>query len=204
MPQFYDLGEETRIALTLDAISQRKTLMTRWESLDLQQTATWTDRAVKAAGQLRNCSSVVDLGCGVMTLEQHLDGNCRYIPVDVIQRDDRTIVADLNETPLPSIRADAVVGLGLLEYLHDVSALIEACAAQYAIAVFSYNLTDAPKAIDNRLAHAWVNNYSASSLSDIFLRHGLTIQVSEMIDERQMLWKLGNPRWPAPTGSDLV
>jgi hypothetical protein len=83
-----------------------------------------------------------------------------------------------------------VVGLGLLEYLYDVPSAIGSLATHYPVAVFSYNITDAPGAVPNRLAHGWVNDMSRSQLEAIYLRGGYRIERAAPLGERQMLWLL--------------
>lgn len=190
MTLFYNYAESDRVAMTRLAIAQRRTLSERWTALDENEGRGWSVRAATAAEWLRDSAAVVDLGCGVMTLERHLSRSTRYVPVDVVKRDDRTWVVDLNREPPPTLDAEVAVGLGLLEYIYDVPALIGSLAAHYAVAVFSYNVTDAPGAVPNRLAHGWVNDLSRSELEAIYLRSGYQIKYAASLGERQMLWLL--------------
>jgi len=188
--QFYDLDEQTRVTMTKNAIAGRKTLIERWQALSGENTSGWTPRAVEAARMLEHCRSVVDLGCGGMFLEKYLPVTTNYIPVDVLPRDARTVVVDLNRERLPELKADAIVGLGLLEYLFDVPELIRTCAMRYGTAVFSYNPTDAPAALSNRLEHAWVNSFSRPELETIFTTNGYDIADVRLVDDRQVIWRL--------------
>jgi len=78
----------------------------------------------------------------------------------------------LNCAPLPEIRADAVVGLGLLEYLHDIPSLLAHVPTVTAIAVFSYNIVDAEDRPGNRLSHGWVNDLTSAELEERFRAAG--------------------------------
>jgi len=55
-----------------------------------------------------------------MTLEQFLAPGTTYIPVDVVSREGRTVVVDLDQETLPAFDAESAVALGLLEYVYDV------------------------------------------------------------------------------------
>jgi hypothetical protein len=188
---FYKLDEHTRLAMTRSAIEKRRTLVARWQVLDREHTGGWTRRAVEAARMLEQCQSVVDLGCGGMLLEKYLPSGITYVPVDVWPRDARTIVVDLNTQALPdNLKADAVAGLGLLEYLFDVPGLVRACSLRYPTAVFTYNITDAAGALSNRLENAWVNSFSRSELEQILTANGYEIAAARLFDDRQVLWHL--------------
>ncbi|MEE3624771.1 hypothetical protein UCD39_12355 [Nitrospirillum sp. BR 11752] len=189
--QFYDLDESTRVALTEAAIAEGRTLMLRWRSLLAESTCGWTPRAAAAGQLLSGCRSVADLGCGTMSLERFLAPGTRYQPIDVVARDERTIVLDVNAPDMVGFPvADGVAGLGLLEYVHDVPNLLDQCARTYATAVFSYNVTDARDPLSNRLAHAWVNSFTQAELESLFVAAAYVIEVREVIDDRQVMWLL--------------
>ena len=117
----------------------------------------WQARAAVAAELLRDARCVADLGCGGMELERYLAPGQRYVPVDLVARDDRTIVVDLEKDPLPAIDADACALLGVLAYLFDPRAVLEKVrAASFARAVVSYNVR--PE-LDVRLGNGWVNHF---------------------------------------------
>lgn len=87
-------------------------------------------RRTKLAGQLikdlfsNRKFTIADIGCGSMGLEDVLKEkgcNFDYIPIDLVKRDERTIVLDMNKPEsfyrIPS--ADIIVALGVLEHLDD-------------------------------------------------------------------------------------
>jgi Hypothetical methyltransferase len=184
MVAFYDLSEAERIALTQRAITEGRTVMERWSALAIEESGQWNQRSALAAGLLEGLSVVADLGCGQMSLEHHLPEGSRYVPVDVVARDERTVVVDLNREPPPDIEVDAWVALGLLEYVFDVPRLL---AQLNGVLVTSYNPTDLCP--DNRLAHAWVNAYSIAELEGVFERAGWTV-TNRLSLGSQCIWKL--------------
>lgn len=77
----------------------------------------WQARAQAAAQWIPQGSTVLDLGCGDMGLEQELPSGCTYIPSDIVARDERTIVCNLNKQHLPELKVTHVAVLGVLEHL---------------------------------------------------------------------------------------
>jgi len=112
MQSFYDHTEEQREALTLRSIAEKRSLTERWVSLGLEESSGWDTRAALAAKLLEDQFSVADLGCGIMLLEKHLDRAVGYYPIDIVARDERTIVCDFNKEVLPETDAGSVACLG--------------------------------------------------------------------------------------------
>jgi hypothetical protein len=186
---FFDQKDTVRIALTERAIHERRTLTERWAALAPPEAASWDKRAAVAATWLADVDSVLDLGCGLMTLEGYLKPGITYYPSDVIPRDHRTLVYDYNEQlPLP-VQPDAVACLGLLTYLFDPAGLLSAISI-YSTAVISYCITDAPDAPYQRRANGWVNDFDRATMERMFAEAGWRIARTEMIDGMQRLWLL--------------
>jgi len=190
MPSFYDLDAKDRIALTEDAIEKRVTLMCRWENLYSERASGWDRRAAIAAGMLTDCPSVADLGCGHMSLERYLAPTARYLPVDVVRRDERTIIVDFNHAPPPLPAAHAAACLGLLEYLHDVAGFLGHLRTGYQILVLSYNPAHDHSLLQQRRAHAWVNDHSIDQIEALFEADGWAAAEAVSLGGHQMLWKL--------------
>jgi hypothetical protein len=190
MKNFYDFDEITRVAMTESAIDQRRTLVERWEAINAAESGGWIPRAHIAATLLVGARSVADFGCGDMSLEKCLPPETIYHPVDVVRRDARTIVVDLNTTPPPELNVDACVCLGLLEYLFDVPGFLTAVWRSCEILVASYNTIDLGDPQLNRRSHAWVNDYDRIGLEVEFLRAGWKIKNAVICDGRQLLWRL--------------
>ncbi|WP_052409799.1 class I SAM-dependent methyltransferase [Paraburkholderia oxyphila] len=187
---FYDLDIKDRERIVSAAIGSRQTLMSRWEALAVEKTESWALRAQRAASMLGGVSSIADVGCGMMTLENYLPRDVRYVPVDVVRRDVRTIVIDLNKEELPDLGTDCIVGLGLLEYLFDVPALLRRIASVYRMALLSYNPLDRISDMSERTGHAWVNHYTEADLEALFGLSGLQIEERVHHDATQTIWRL--------------
>ena len=133
-------NNDPRKATALKSIATRETPVDFWATFDFSAAA-WEDRAALAGAQIAPGSHVIDYGCANMKLEAALAPGCIYHPVDLIARDHRTTVADLNKT-IPSLHGDVAVGLGLLEYILDVPRFLREVATRAKRGVFSYHPLD--------------------------------------------------------------
>ena len=127
-----------------------------------------------------------------------------YIPVDVVSRDSRTRVIDLNGQSLP---VDWLKGmelatvLGVIEYLHDPESLLSAIAAAGVGVVASYHVTDLP-GVESRANEGWLNAFDAASIEAMARRQGLQPIFRYVFDKKQMVWLWlpegveGGPGWP--------
>ncbi len=189
---FYERSEAERVAMTLEAIRQGRTVFERWGALAQPEAADWNARAALAAEWLGDQTSIADLGCGTMTLERYLRPDQIYIPVDVVARDHRTIVCDLNREVPPATAAGSAACLGLIEYLHRPKEVLGNLGLHYGAMVVSYCVTDAPEPLHNRRAHAWVNDFDTAGLENLFREAGWAVTKSGWIDKVQRLWLLGS------------
>jgi hypothetical protein len=185
MISFYDLTEDERIALTDTVIENGTTLKARWDRLRDAEANPWSRRAERAGELLGPVETLLDVGCGTMALERFVQAKT-YIPSDVTRRDDRTIVMDYNVEGAPGVEVDAVAVLGVLEYLHDPLSFMRGLNARRA--VVSYCVTDAPEPLEPRKAHAWVNSFAMSDMSDLLKSAGWTIDCIEVLDSIQSIW----------------
>ena len=151
----------------------------------------WSGRAKLAAQWLYDALSVVDLGCGSMTLEKYLRPEQSYLPVDLARRDSRTVVLDLNSEQdlqrLPAGGAAAI--LGVLEYSYDAPLLLMRLRTCYANIVISFNV-----ASDSNLAaresHGWVVHYNREELLRAFHEAGFSVARECLVGHDQFLFQL--------------
>lgn len=190
---FQDLSKAERVALVRRAVAERRSLIERWAALTMPEAAPWERRAAIVGPLLADCDSVADLGCGVMLLRGHLRPGTRYVPVDIVARDQDTVVVDLNRQPPPKLDVDGWAAVGLLEYLFDVPALLLELSGTL---VTSYNVTDLTN--QDRLSNAWVNDYDTAGLEAVFADTGWTIVARETLG-RQRIWKLTRSAQDAAT-----
>jgi hypothetical protein len=98
----------------------------------------WDRRTRQAAAWLAHEPGVVDIGCGLMPLRDHLPAAVRYVPVDIVDRGPGTVLTDLNADPLPRFAERAAAMLGVVEYVTDLPRLFRALR-QFDRVVLSYN-----------------------------------------------------------------
>lgn len=170
------------------AIRDGRTDARIWSELPREKSDKWSFRAERAARIINGSGvrSVLDLGCFRMSLERHLAAAIAYIPSDLVRRDDRTIVCDLNAEAPPSVEADLVSALGVLEHLKSPETVMRRLAGTYPVAVVSYNPLDTVP-IGKARRH-FLNDMSRDQMADL-LSADWEI-VSEEPLGHQLLWLL--------------
>jgi len=98
----------------------------------------WDRRTRQAAVWLAGEPGVVDIGCGLMPLRDHLPATTAYVPVDIVDRGPGTVLTDLNADPLPRFAHRAAAMLGVVEYVTDLPRLFRELR-QFDRVVLSYN-----------------------------------------------------------------
>jgi hypothetical protein len=187
---FYELSSAERIALTNSALAEKRTLTERWQALHRDEADPWSERAMQASILLSGCTGVADLGCGTMMLERYLEDGVGYRPIDVVARDDRTIVCDFNREPPPVLEADGAACLGVVEYLFDVEAFLGRLAKSYPVVAVSYCVAGEDGDTEARRAKAWVNDLTHSEIETAFSEAGFDITHAVTIGPGQLLWRL--------------
>jgi hypothetical protein len=187
---FLSLSEDKRIELTETTIANGKTLIERWVALDINEANPWSQRASLAAEFIGNPDGVVDMGAGTMNLERYIPTSTSYYPVDVVQRDARTLVCDFNIEQAPRLPVSTVACLGLLEYLFDVPKFLCELVEHYTVCVVTYCVTDAPEPLTPRRAYSWVNDYDKNGIENIFKSSGWLVEKCTSVDPVQFIWKL--------------
>ena len=179
---------ERRMALIRGGSSD----LARWSDVRNLEVA-WEPRAVAAAAFVPAGSRVLDVGCGSMHLERSLPFGCTYQPCDIVARDARTLVVDLNAGPLPdaALKAcDVVVMLGVWEYLFDIDALMAQLALAGKAVVCSYCDTGLTQDVEQRRALGWVNDLSVDDFRRAAHVHGYEVAAFETLDGVQRLFRL--------------
>lgn len=172
-------------------IEARETDLRRWAD-PAQLEAAWEARSRLAADFIAAGTRLLDIGCGAMALERYLPFGCSYRPCDLVARDARTVVADLNKQGIPAAQtaaADLVTMLGVWEYLYDPDAVFAAFAATGKPILCSYCATDLTPGLDRR-SLGWVNDFSLQAFVDLAGRHGYRPAIVRQIDALQFLFKL--------------
>ncbi len=181
-------------------IENRETDLARWSDARQLEPA-WEARAVTAADFVPAGARVLDIGCGAMKLERHLPFGCTYQPCDVVARDARTIVADLNKEPLPAdavAAADLVVMLGVWEYIYKPGELFAAFAKLGTPILCSYCDVALTGHLDRR-ALGWVNDFSLQQFIDLARAEGYRASLVKQVDSLQYLVRFDRaPAEPTP------
>jgi methyltransferase family protein len=178
-----------------DEIERRKALVAeqatdvdRWSKRE-SFAPQWALRAGLAAQMIPAYSSVLDIGAGAMDLEKVLPEGCRYQPCDLVSRDERTIVCDLNKGEFPDgVRADTVTMLGVLEYIREPLELLRKIRALNRPLVCSYSITDRRPDLD-RGAQGWINGFDFAALQGLMKQAGFVLQHRQAIDNLQDVFK---------------
>jgi hypothetical protein len=179
-----------------DEIERRKALVAeqatdvdRWskrESFPPQ----WAFRATLAAQMIPAYSKVLDIGAGAMDLERVLPTGCEYQPCDLVSRDERTIVCDLNRGEFPdAAQPDVITMLGVLEYIKEPLALLAKIRARNIPLVCSYSITDRRPDLD-RGSQGWINSLSFADLQRLMSEAGFRLQCRQTIDNLQDIFIL--------------
>jgi hypothetical protein len=169
MKAFFVLPPSDRAAITREARQKFEPVMILWSDFGEQ----WPVRATAAAAWLADASSVTDLGCGTMSLERYLRPEQRYVPVDLLPRDERNLVLDLNKSldieRLPASESCAV--LGVFEYSYAPDELVAMLRRRYRQVVTTFNMLG-EESIAWRIEQGWVNHFTRDEFIGLFARHG--------------------------------
>jgi hypothetical protein len=189
MQAFFLLPAAERAAITSEARRRFEPVMMLWSELRRDFGEEWLDRATAAAAWLADASSVTDLGCGTMSLERCLRPEQRYVPVDLLPRDERTLVLDLNKSAdierLPPSEAYAVLGFFEYSYAPDelIAMLRRRCLK--VVTTFSMLTEETP---EQRLELGWVNHFTRDEFVELFARHGFAVIREQYVHGRQYMF----------------
>ena len=162
----------------------------RWSSLRLQEAEEWAPRAALAARKLGAVAGVADYGCGWMNLERYLAPSVRYVPIDLVPRDARTIVCDFDVDELPCTDVPGAAALGLIGYLRRPEKFLVSMAQRHNRAVVSYKTTDRFSSQEARRSAGLVNDLSGSQIDELLRWAGWTIEDVQEWNIRQTIWTL--------------
>lgn len=121
--------------------------------------------------------SVVDYGAGKMYLKEYLPPEVAYFPVDYIQRNEQTILCDLNQGIFPEISTDAAVCSGVLEFIYTAEMLLaHVCAHTHKMVILSYLGIDNFPNIEGRRASAYVSDLSEKQIVERMGANGFRLE----------------------------
>ena len=150
----------------------------RWSD-ETELLVAWDSRTQKIAALVEPGASVIEFGAGRLVLKKFLPASCSYTPSDLVDRDGKTLICDLNAYELaPFPPHDVAVFSGVLEYVHDVPRLISHLSNCVGVIIASYAVTDFSKI--NRRGSGWVNDFSSENILQIFDAFGFSCNYREV------------------------
>lgn len=144
----------------------------------------WDERTVILAALVPRGARVLEFGAGRRQLERYLPAECDYVPSDLVDRGQGTLVCDLNRRPLPDLGhigpTVAVFG-GVVEYIADVPSLVRWLAASgIHTAIVSFDAAPSGRRPRARLKEAvrrrhngYMNSLTEDQLIEAFKSAGM-------------------------------
>jgi hypothetical protein len=172
--RFRDRPAAVRRDLTQAMAELGATDLERWSQRENLK-SNWAERAEVAAQLVPPGVRLLDIGCGSMDIERFLHPTTTYIPADVVRRDDRTIICDLNRREFPDVGADVISLLGVLEYIHDLPRLFAVLRSRNVGIIASYNPVDLGKPDRDRPAQGWFNDLTTAEMAALAADKGLQL-----------------------------
>ena len=164
------IAEEAEVERINSLILRRASDTARWSAPD-SVNRSWGNRMRTAVGLLRpeigRGSTVLDIGCGNMALRDVLPRGVAYQGADLVKRAPETHLIEINEGHWPNLRVDAVVGLGVLEYVYDPEAFVRGLLQLAPMAVFTYHVGNEPGKSESQTMRrklGWLNDFDMPGL----------------------------------------
>jgi hypothetical protein len=178
----------------------------KWHETDLKRWSdprnlheSWNFRSQRAAAFVRPGASLLDIGCGKMAIEAFLPAGCCYIPMDVVARDERTIVCDLNVQAYPAVNGvDHISMLGVLEYLNDPAAFWRWAAQKNVRLILSYIVFSPSFPLAKRREMGWVNDFGRDEIIAQAASAGFDLAHEETIPPDNTLFVFDRRPVPRP------
>jgi hypothetical protein len=137
--------------------------------------AAWDARRRELALHIPPRSSVLDLGCGLGSLENVLPPNCRYLPVDIVHRH-RAVLCDLDRSlPYLPEKPSIAVAIGLLEWLSDLRGFFRRLSVLRIPILMTYN--DRRREHSVAQVHGWKNHLTLPELRQLLRECGYRVEM---------------------------
>jgi hypothetical protein len=128
----------------------------------------WNERTQLLSNFILPNAAIIEFGAGSQVLKTMLTNYKKYVPSDIVKRNEETLVCDLNQPLVLDLsNFDTVVFSGVLEYVYDINSVFQYLQQnQISQVVLSYCTTDL--IASNRKLHGWLSDYSERDLLEIF------------------------------------
>jgi hypothetical protein len=143
-------------------------------------------RARAAAALIADGSRVLDLGAGEMLLRDCLSAGCSYIPADLVARSADCLTIDLNQHQMPTGAFDVITLLEVLEYIHDVPALLAHCRDAAPVLILSYQLHTGGS-VQHRRQCGFFSDLDAEQIESVLRQAGWWIDLRTAVDGALLL-----------------
>ncbi len=179
-------------------VSYTPTDKRRWRKV-ATEVPPWDERNAMIAKLIPPNSSVVDLGCGAMTLKARLAPGCVYQPCDVVQSAPEVLLCDFNAGLYPALTRhyDYVICSGVLEYMRDPMDFLTRISKFGSKILLSYNPLQNGETKLTRLAKGWLSHLSQPELEQLFRKAGLAFTVVLTRDVSEVTYELVHAAEPA-------
>lgn len=168
--------------------------LNRWSNLESYD-LTWDKRTKLIAELINPGEKVIEFGAGRMTLKKLLPADCVYIPSDITDRGNNTLVCDLNRRPLPDFpQVDCAVFGGVLEYVNEPASIIKKLKGSTKRIICSYVCSSSKSfsGMFKRRATQWVNDFTHAQLVKLFEDNGFRSTMSKQFEEHQYIFVFAN------------
>jgi hypothetical protein len=167
------------------AAAERVTELQRTQSPDRQRwgesssyRSAWTERAKVAAHFIRDGSRVLEIGTGAGSLRDLIEHRCHYTGSDLEPIDQRTLVFDLDNDPMPCGSWDVIVLLSVLEYLYHPAEALRKISNTASQLVMSYCCC-----INEQREPDWVNSLTEESITAELAALGFRLSGRRLFDD---------------------
>ncbi len=185
-------GNERELQRRRHAVAERKTDYHRWTQAK-NYNPQWSSRSHVALDLLKDAKWVCDLGCGPQELRKLLPADTVYLPMDLKQWSDDTVVCDINNKLLPKEYlelSDLCFVMGVLEYVYDGPWFLNALASHAQGIVISYNVAELCKV--KREDNGWVTNLTTEQFKLLVETAGFKIDDTRIYDNAQLIIRAVN------------
>ena len=109
----------------------------------------------------------MELGAGSRRLGAALPPGGKYLTADLVRFASAGEILDLNQGHFPEHAVDVVAAVELVQYIHDVPALLQRCDVAAPNLIVNYPLAAAGDDIEARRAQGWFNDFDEDAMIDM-------------------------------------